>query len=82
VNVRELADTVSPAEQAAVARREMRRSLVKLADTEAEMRAKAPLNETLDKLLGGRALYHIHRAATFALVYLVETDVTRRGKSS
>lgn len=72
---------VGPAEQANAAYREMRRSLIRHAEVEAEMRALAeagnlvPANESI---LIGRLNNWRDRIMVFAAVYHVERDVASR----
>jgi hypothetical protein len=77
-------ENVSAREQAQVAYREMRRSLVKFASVEANMdlrRENDMLPPAVEMLLAAERDIYNRRATMFALVYLVETTAAdRRGE--
>lgn len=74
-------DPVSAAEQALEAYRQLRYSLVKFAEAEAELvdrAAEGKLTPTLESILVSRAHAWRDRAIMFAAVYHVERDVAQR----
>lgn len=77
-------EKVSAREQAQVAYREMRRSLVKFAAVEAEMarrRQEDMLPPNVESLLAAERDSYNRRVTMFALVYIAETGVAdRRGE--
>lgn len=69
---------VSPAIQAEVAYREMRRSLIEYAAVEAEFLAKPNMTSIEETLLVGRRSRWAERVRVFAAVYHVERDLDDR----
>ncbi len=75
--------SLTPLEQAEVAYREMRKSLVNFASVEAELKDHAKrgtMNPTREMIFIARRDSHRDRAAMFALVYQVEIDVATRAE--
>lgn len=72
---------LNPREQANVAYKEMRRSLVRYAAVEAELIERRERGEQLtavqESLIIGRLHAHRDRAQMFALIYLAEMDASR-----